>query len=189
MVQDNVTSGRLFVLSGPSGSGKSTLCRMAIARTSACLSVSATTRPRGDSEIDGQDYYFFSPEVFEEKIKANEFLEYAEVFGNYYGTPAATVNKMLRRGQTVVLEIDVQGAVQVFENMPEAMGIFILPPSMEELKLRLQRRGREGQDVIQKRLKKAEWEIEQARANANYKYFITNMQLDEAAEELIEILS
>jgi guanylate kinase len=182
------STGKLYVISGPSGSGKSTLCRLAIPQTSAQLSVSATTRSRSDGEVDGKDYHFLSREDFEKKIQDNKFLEYAQVFGNYYGTPAREVKQMLTQGQTVVLEIDVQGATEVFKNHPEAIGILILPPSREELEKRLRRRGREDESAIGCRLRKAQWEIEQAQKNDHYKHCVVNDQLEEAINKLVTLI-
>jgi guanylate kinase len=182
----SVGPGRLFVVSGPSGSGKSTLCRAAVARTQARLSISATTRPRGKDEVEGKDYYFLSEKEFTAKVKAGDFLEHARVFDHYYGTPAGPVKQMLAAGETVVLEIDVQGAAQVFKNMPEAIGILILPPDMEELCGRLCRRGRDDESTINKRLSKAQWEIEQARAHGQYRHTIVNDDLNEAIAELAQ---
>ena len=182
-------SGKLFVISGPSGSGKSSLCRLAIPQTSVRLSVSATTRYRSNGEVDGKEYHFLTREEFEKKIQAQEFLEYAEVFGNYYGTPARDVEKWLEQGQNVVLEIDVQGALQVFKNHPDAIGIFILPPNAEELEKRLRCRGREDEQIIQKRLQKAQWEIEQAHDCPQYTHKVVNDRLDEAVKQLVKILN
>ncbi len=180
--------GKLFVISGPSGSGKSTLTRMAIEKIGAKLSVSTTTRPRSAQEVEGVDYYFISKIAFEDKIKAGEFLEYAQVFGNYYGTLAGPVEETLKTGQTVVLEIDVQGAAQVFENFPKAQGVLVLPPSDDELKRRLKSRGRDDAKSIRKRLAKAQWEIEQAITSGKYGYTVTNNDLENAVGQLIRIL-
>ena len=108
-------TGKFFVVSGPSGSGKSTLCMEAVKRTGIELSISATTRPRRESEIEGKDYYFLTEEEFSRKIDVGEFLEYAKVFDHYYGTPAGKIQEKLQAGKNIVLEIDVQGAMQVFE--------------------------------------------------------------------------
>lgn len=185
--QDGAT-GRLIVISGPSGSGKSTLTREAVARTGARLSISATTRSPGPGEQDGRDYYFLTREAFEAKIAAGEFLEYAEVFGNYYGTPSDTVREALIRGETIILEIDVQGGLQVFERMPEAVGVLILPPGEAVLRERLLTRAREDASVIEKRLAKARWEIEQAQQSGRYRHTIVNDQLAAAIERLVEIV-
>ncbi len=181
--------GRLLILSGPSGSGKSTLCREAIPRSGAVLSVSATTRPPGKQEEEGVDYYFLSKPEFQKKIEAGEFLEHAEVFGHYYGTPAEAVRKKLKEGKTVVLEIDVQGAMQVFEKFPRAEGILILPPTMEVLKQRLLDRRREDEKTIQGRLAKARWEIEQARSSGRYRYELVNDDLRHTIDRLTAILN
>jgi len=180
--------GRLFVVSGPSGSGKSTLVREAIRQTNVQLSVSATTRPQGKNEIDGKDYYFLSEKEFTDKIDAEEFLEYARVFDHYYGTPRQPVIEKLNAGQTVLLEIDVQGAAQVFDSFPEAVGILVLPPSDEELHRRLRCRGRDDAETIKKRLAKAQWEIEQARNIKNFKHTLINEDLGEAIKAMIELI-
>ncbi len=187
-IQHQERSGRLFVVSGPSGSGKSTLCRRVVENTGVCLSISATTRPAGAGEVNGRDYFFLSPEEFRQKIMAGDFLEYARVFDHYYGTPADSVLKMLREGKKVILEIDVQGAAQVFEKFPDAIGIFILPPSDAELKNRLRQRGREDQATMDKRLAQAQWEIEQARQNGRYQHMVVNDDLPAACREMIQII-
>ncbi len=186
--QGTAKNGRLFVISGPSGCGKSTLCREVLQRTNACLSVSATTRARSKSETDGVDYYFLSKKEFRDKIDADEFLEYAQVFENYYGTPAKPVMEKLKDGQTIILEIDVQGATQVFDRHIKAIGILVLPPSKEILQQRLSQRGRDDKDTIKKRLNKAEWEIEQAQNNKNFKHTVVNDNLDEAIEKMVRII-
>jgi len=182
-------SAKLFVISGPSGSGKSTLVRRSVPRTKVKVSISATTRKAGAGETDGKDYYFISKEEFLRKAERGEFLEYAQVFDNYYGTPAEPVKELLRQGHTVVLEIDVQGAKQVFENFPSAEGILVLPPSTEELRRRLCDRRRDDAGTIEKRLAKAEWEISRARACDNFKYTIVNSNLEESIEEMVKLLS
>ena len=186
---DESRKGKLFVVSGPSGSGKSTLVRRAVSMTGVSLSVSATTRRRGEKETDGKDYYFMAKEEFEEKIEAGEFLEYAMVFDNYYGTPAGPVNQLLEDGKTVVLEIDIQGALQVFQSAPEAEGVLILPPNDKELRRRLESRGRDDAETINKRLAKAQWEIEQAVSSGNYNYVVVNDDLDESIKEISQILT
>lgn len=180
--------GQLFVVSGPSGSGKSTLSREAVRRTGASLSISTTTRSPGPSEVNGKDYTFISKEEFIEKISQNEFLEYAEVFGHYYGTPATTVHQKIEAGQTIVLEIDVQGAKQVFSRYPNAIGILIVPPNTEELHRRLNQRGRDNVETMKKRLEKAQWEIDQAKVDLHFKYTIINDHLEQAIEELGTII-
>lgn len=178
----------LLVVSGPSGSGKSTLCRRLIERTDVKISVSATTRRRGETEVEGEDYYFISEAEFRLMIATDELLEYAEVFGNYYGTPAEPVREMLAQGHTVVLEIDVQGAAQVFARYPKARGVLVLPPDDEELKRRLHGRGRDNAEVIAKRLAKAQWEIEQAKASGRYEDIIINDDLEQAVDEVVALV-
>ena len=176
------------MVSGPSGSGKSTLCIEAVKRAGISLSISATTRPRRETEVEGKDYYFLTEEEFSRKIEAGEFLEYARVFDHYYGTPAGKILEKLQAGQNVVLEIDVQGAMQIFEKYDQACGILVLPPDNTELLRRLEQRGQDSADVIEKRLAKAQWEIEQARKCGRYEYTIINGVLEEAIQELTRIV-
>jgi guanylate kinase len=185
---DQSRKGKLFVVSGPSGSGKSTLCREAARRTGAALSISATTRPRRETEVEGKDYYFLTEEEFGAQIDAGEFLEYARVFDHYYGTPAGKIQEKLLAGQNVVLEIDVQGAMQVFARYNQACGILVLPPVEAELTRRLQQRGQDSTKNMEKRLAKAQWEIEQAHKCGRYEYTIINDDLEEAIQELAQII-
>ena len=182
-------TGRLFIVSGPSGSGKSTLCREAVKLSGAHLSVSATTRSAGEKEIEGKDYYFLTDLQFKDMIQAGEFLEYAEVFGFYYGTPAQPVIEKLKQGHTVVLEIDVQGAEQVFKRFPQAIGVLVLPPDSRELKRRLCNRGRDDDQTIERRLKKAQWEIEQAKNSGNYQHTVINDVLDQAVKTFVDLIA
>jgi guanylate kinase len=181
-------TSKLFIISGPSGSGKSTICRAVLDQTDAQLSVSATTRPCSKNETDGKDYYFLSESEFEEKIRQDAFLEYARVFDHYYGTPAEPVRKTLAEGKTVVLEIDVQGASQVFDKFPEAIGILILPPENDELRRRLCSRGRDDPETIEKRLAKAQKEIIQARTDGRYQHTIINDDLSQAIETAVALI-
>ncbi len=189
MIADAKESGKLLVISGPSGAGKSTLTRIALERTGLKLSISATTRQPGPNETDGKDYFFITTEKFQEMIAADEFLEYAQVFDNYYGTPIGPLKEKLIAGETVILEIDIQGGLQVFEKFPDAKGILILPPSMEELQNRLEARARDDAETIKKRLDKAQWEILTARQSGRYKKVIVNDNLEKAAQELVEIMT
>lgn len=179
--------GKLAVISGPSGVGKSTICRRVVSQLGAMLSISATTRPKAASEIDGGDYYFITEQEFQRRLDAGDFLEYAQVFGNWYGTPRQPVQAALDQGRTVVLEIDVQGGLQVKQKMPQAALIFILPPTMETLAERIAARGRgEKQQDLQTRLKKAAEEIEMGRKY--YQYFVVNDDLDKAIAQTVEII-
>ena len=165
--------GVLFVFSGPSGVGKGTLKAKLFEEFVGRIaySVSATTRGPREGEVDGKDYFFISRQEFERRVKNNEFLEHAEFAGNCYGTPRAYVEKLLDSGMNVVLEIDVQGALQVMKSMPECVSVFILPPSFEELEHRLRGRGTETEEKVRERLETAKRELPYA---PQYDYQIVN---------------
>lgn len=165
--------GVLFVFSGPSGVGKGTLKAKLFEEFAdrIAYSVSATTRGPREGEVDGKDYFFISRQEFERRVKNNEFLEHAEFAGNCYGTPRAYVEKLLDSGMNVVLEIDVQGALQVMKSMPECISVFILPPSFEELEHRLRGRGTETEEKVRERLETAKRELPYA---PQYDYQIVN---------------
>ena len=165
--------GVLFVFSGPSGVGKGTLKAKLFEEFAdrIAYSVSATTRGPREGEVDGKDYFFISRQEFERRVKNNEFLEHAEFAGNCYGTPRAYVEKLLDSGMNVVLEIDVQGALQVMKSMPECVSVFILPPSFEELEHRLRGRGTENEEKVRERLETAKRELPYA---PQYDYQIVN---------------
>lgn len=179
--------GLLIVISGPSGVGKGTVRNALFARDGHNLvySVSMTTRAPRNGEVDGREYYFVSREEFEERIENNKFLEYAEFVGNYYGTPLDKVEANLNAGNEVVLEIEVQGAMQVREKMKDAIFIFIAPPTMKDLKNRLNRRGTESQEVIQERYDKACREVELAHL---YDYIVVNDTVENAADKVMAII-
>lgn len=183
-------NGLLLIISGPSGVGKTTITR-GVERSFAdsVFSVSCTTRPRTEADVEGVDYHFVTRERFEEMERAGDFLESAEVFGNKYGTPAPWVGEQLSRGRLVILEIDVQGAIQVKRRMPGAMGLFILPPSEDELLDRLRKRKREAEEVIQRRFAEAKHEMALARESGVYDHFIVNRDLPEAIAEAVELVS
>lgn len=179
--------GQLIVISGPSGAGKSSVVNRAIqGRTDMCFSTSVTTRDPRPGEVDGKDYFFISPERFREMVENNELLEHAEYVAHSYGTPRAYVERQMESGFNVVLDIEVQGARQVKEKMPEAILVFILPPSMEELRRRLENRGTDSAEVIDARLTRAREELKEAPL---YDYVIINDDLGEAAKEFAAILS
>jgi guanylate kinase len=180
-----MNKGRLFVISGPSGTGKGTICKELIKDDKIRLSVSMTTRNPREGEVHGVSYYFAIKEEFLQKIEAGGFLEYAEVFGNYYGTPKMEVLELLEKGIDVLLEIDVQGALQIKEVYPEAVLVFILPPSMEELRARLTGRGTETQDVVERRLGEAAKEISYVK---HYDYAVINDDLEEAIENVKTVI-
>jgi guanylate kinase len=183
-------AGILFIISAPSGSGKSTLVSQLRTLVEGLdFSISYTTRaPRG-SEEDGREYHFITREEFERMIAAGAFLEWAEVFGNYYGTAVSALQHAKDAGKDLLLDIDVQGAVQVMEKMPEAVSIFILPPSPQVLEMRLRSRSEAekvtSEDVIQKRLAEARNELKLMR---DYKYALVNDVLDHAVIELRAIV-
>lgn len=178
--------GVLFVISGPSGVGKGTINKMLFDEFDGqvSFSVSATTRGPREGEVDGTHYFFISRQEFENRVANNEFLEHAEYAGNCYGTPRSYVLKLLDEGVSVILEIDLQGAIQVKERMPESVSIFILPPSFEELESRLRGRGTETPEKIEKRLAAAKYEMEMAYT---YDYRIVNDNLKEAYQQLRSI--
>lgn len=180
-------SGTLIVLSGPSGAGKGTICSELLKQDESLkLSISMTTRsPRG-KEVDGEDYYFVTKEEFEERISNGEFLEYAKVHGdNYYGTPKDKVEKALMEGDDIILEIDIQGALEVKEKMSEGIFIFIMPPSMRELRDRLVKRNTETKEKIIERFKNAYKEINEV---TKYNYIVINDEVDIAVEKVKAII-
>jgi guanylate kinase len=176
----------IFIVSAPSGSGKSTLVSSLMKGVPGLLfSVSYTTRPRRGKEVDGRDYHFISPEEFQAMRDRDEFLESAGVFGKCYGTHREVLDRARAEGKDLVLDIDVQGARQLKGKFPEAVTAFILPPSREELELRLRARGEDSEEVIQRRLRDAADEIRNYNA---YDYTIINRDRDQAAEVLSSIV-
>ena len=173
--------GLLIIVSGPSGVGKGTVRDYYMKDESLNLtySISMTTRSPREGEVDGVDYIFVTREEFEQKIKEGEFLEYAEFVGNYYGTSLKQVDKMREEGKNVILEIEVQGATIVKEKCPDAISIFIIPPSIEELERRIRGRRSEPEEIIQQRLAKATQEL---KLVGNYKYVVCNDDPELAAE-------
>ncbi len=178
--------GRLFVISGPSGAGKGTLVqRITSRRNGLWLSVSATTRlPRKD-EIDGQSYFFLTTDQFEQKISEGDFLEWAKVHDNYYGTLRSQVDSHIASSEDVILEIDVQGGLQVKKNFPDAYLIFVRPVHFEDLIERLEGRGAESFEQIQRRLETARVEMEYEKC---YNYTLVNDNLEEATQELLDFI-
>lgn len=178
--------GLLVVFSGPSGSGKGTVLKeaMRIARNLE-ISVSVTTRKPRTGEVDGKDYIFYSQEQFKDLIEKDGFLEWACFCGNYYGTPRARIESLRDEGKDVILEIEVQGAMKVKETCPDAVLVFNLPPSTEELKKRLEGRQTDAEDVIKKRLETAIWEVSQAE---KYDYVIVNDEVEMAANSFLSII-
>ena len=182
-----MNKGTLVVVSGFSGAGKGTvLSQVFQRRPDLYFSVSFTTRAPRTGEQDGVDYHFITREAFEERIHRGEFLEYAEYVGNYYGTSLKVIQEKLDQGIDVILEIEIQGAAKVREKMPEAVSLFLVPPSFEELSRRLHRRATDAEEVIQGRLQKAREECKQI---PNYDYLVVNDKVSEAAGEIIAILT
>ena len=180
-----MSQGRLFVVAGPSGAGKGTLIAELLKRyDTAWLSISSTTRKPRRGEVEGSQYHFLDEDDFKASARKGEFLEWAEVHGNLYGTPRARVEEKLAQGKDVILEIDVQGARQVREKMPHAVSIFVLPPSLQVLEERLRERGTEGEEELRRRLENARRE---SRHKEDYEYVVVNGQLHRAVEEFCGI--
>lgn len=179
-------SGNLFIVSGPSGSGKTSLCQIARRDLEGLrFSVSFTTRKPRENEVEGVDYYFVSEERFQQMERGSEFLEWAKVYGNFYGTGKRFVQETLAQGRDVLLDIDVQGAHQVKQHMPEAIAALVFPPGYELLRQRLERRALDRKEVIEDRLEIARGEL---ASYENYDYVILNDHLETAAQELKSII-
>ena len=182
-----IEKGRLIVVSGPSGAGKSTVVFKAInGRDKMCFSTSVTSRNPRPGEVDGREYFFIDAARFEQMVQNDELLEHAVYVGNYYGTPRKFVEDKLSAGESVFLDIEVQGARQVKEKMPDAIMIFLIPPSLGELKKRLESRGTETEETIKGRLARAREEYAEADF---YDYIVVNDDIDTAANELLSILT
>lgn len=178
--------GSLIVLSGPSGAGKGTICKELLSNNKNLnLSISMTTRKPRENEVDGKDYYFVTEDEFKKNIDAGNFLEYAIVHGNYYGTPRDKVMESLISGQDIILEIDIQGALKVKDVMEEGIFIFVMPPSMRELRDRLVKRNTETKDKIVERFKNAYKEINEV---TKYNYIVINDVVEKAVNKINAII-
>lgn len=175
----------LLAISGPSGVGKGTLVNLLLQDKNIVMSVSCTTRAPREGEVDGVSYFFLSKEEFLKRIEADDFLEYDEHFGSYYGTPASFVKKTLQE-KSVILEIDVNGALNAKKKIPQTVTVFIAPPSKEELIARLKGRGSETEEQIKNRLSRVEYELSQ---QDQYDYVVVNDDLKTAYERLLEIIN
>ena len=177
--------GRLFVVSGPSGAGKSTVCKLVRKKLKINLATSATTRAPREGEVNGREYYFLTVEEFEKKIANGEFLEYANVHGNYYGTLRSEAESRLSKGENVILEIDVQGGIQIKKKFSDACLIFFKAPNEKVLEERLRGRGTEPEEVVQLRLKNS---LAEMKYESEYDYVIVNETVEKSVKELIEII-
>lgn len=179
-------NGHLIVISGPSGVGKGTVCEELMRiRPDLTLSISATTREKRDYEVSGENYYFYTKEEFNQLIDEGKLLEYAQVHGNYYGTPKAFVEEQVASGHNVILEIDVQGAMQVKQNVDSGVFIFLLPPKVNDLESRIRHRNTESEEEMRLRLKNAEEEISMLH---DYDYAVVNNVVEECAETISKII-
>lgn len=181
-----MSTGKLFVISGPSGAGKGTICKKILEQDDIALSISMTTRSPREGEVHGESYYFITKEEFKENIRKQGFLEYAEVYGNFYGTPKKQVIELLEQGRDVLLEIDIQGALQVKNAYPQAVLVFILPPSMTELRRRLAERGTETEESLKRRLGETLKELSHMH---EYDYCVVNGVLEEAVRQALAIMT
>nr|WP_207707413.1 guanylate kinase [Clostridium tarantellae] len=185
-MMNRMNKGVLIVISGPSGAGKGTICKALLEKNEDIfISVSATTRNPREGEVDGVNYHFLSKEQFLRRVEEDDFLEWAEVYGNYYGTPKSNVEKLLDEGKNVILEIDIQGALKVKEKAREGVFIFILPPSMEELKQRIIKRGSETPESLMTRFKSAYQEINYV---SKYNYAVVNDNVEDAVNKIESVL-
>ncbi len=180
----SVDEGQMLLISGPSGSGKSTICDRLRRHSRVVFSVSATTRPKRPGEVDGRDYHFLSVQQFRERIEAGQFIEHAEVYGNMYGTLREPLRKAIAEGKLYLVEIDVQGALQLKALEEPGIYIFIAPPDFETLRKRLVGRGTESPEVLERRLRKAE---DENRESVKYDHVVVNDDLEDAVAEVRRI--
>ena len=177
---------KLIILTGPSGVGKGTVVKEILGKEkNIWLSISATTREPREGEKEGENYYFLKQEKFKEMIKKKLFLEWAQFAGNYYGTPLSSVNEKIKKGLSVLLEIEVEGAKQIKKKFPQSISIFLLPPEKAELERRIRNRGTEKEEAIKKRLLRANYEISESN---HFDFALTNHNVDETAKRIIKLI-
>ena len=178
---------KLIIITGPSGVGKGTVVKNILKKDkNIWLSISATTRKPREGEENGNDYYFLTTKKFKEMISNRMFLEWAEVAGNYYGTPINTIKEKIKNGYKVILEIEVEGACQVREKFPEIISIFLLPPNKQELEKRIRNRATDNEKSILQRLERADFEMSSSK---NFDYVLNNYEIDKTADEILKIIS
>lgn len=183
----NMKKGLLILVSGASGTGKGTVCKKILQDMPEIFySISATTRQPREGETDGVEYFFITHEEFKNWIAEDKFLEYAEVYGNFYGTPLHKIEERRNRGENVLLEIDTQGALKVMEKCPDGIYIFLLPPSLSELRNRIENRGTESPESLERRLNSAKSEI---KIGKKYRYIVVNDSVDEAVRKIKAIIT
>ena len=177
---------KLIILTGPSGVGKGTVIKQILDKDKKIwLSISATTRNPRDGEKEGENYYFLTEEKFEEMIEKKLFFEWAKFAGNYYGTPITSVKEKIKEGFTVLLEIEVEGAKQIMDKFPDSLSIFIMPPNKAELERRIRKRGTEKEEAINKRLARANYEIE---VSSQFDFSVINYDINETAKKIIKLI-
>ena len=177
---------KLIILTGPSGVGKGTVVKEILGKEkNFWLSISATTREPREGEKEGENYYFLNQEKFKEMIEQNLFLEWAQFAGNYYGTPLSSVNEKIKKGFTVLLEIEVEGAKQIKEKFPNSLSIFLLPPNKAELERRIRNRGTDKEDAINRRLSRADYEISLSN---KFDFALINHNVDETVKRIIKLI-